>query len=57
MLFQQFPGFSEVRMVPAKPGIAFVDFENDVQSGVARAGLDAFKITPEHSIKVTFAKR
>lgn len=25
MLFQQFPGFREVRMVEARPGIAFVE--------------------------------
>jgi hypothetical protein len=27
MLFEQFPGFERVRMVAAKPGVAFVDFD------------------------------
>lgn len=57
MLFQQFPGFAEVRMVPAKPGIAFVEFEGEAQAGVAKAGLDGFKITPENSMSVSYAKR
>lgn len=57
MLFQQFPGFSEVRMVPNKPGIAFVHFETDSHAGVAKSGMDGFKIMPENPIKVTFAKR
>ncbi|KAK3267076.1 hypothetical protein CYMTET_24343 [Cymbomonas tetramitiformis] len=36
-LFQQFPGYQEVRMVEAKPGIAFVEFESDMQASVAMA--------------------
>lgn len=31
MLFQQFPGFREVRLVDARPGIAFVEYESDAQ--------------------------
>ena len=57
MLFQQFPGFKEVRLVPALPGIAFVEFENEVQSGVAMNGLQSFKITPTNLMKITYAKR
>jgi len=57
MLFQQFPGFKEVRLVPGKTGIAFVEFENEVQSGVAMAGLQNFKITPTNLMKITYAKR
>jgi len=57
MLFQQFPGFKEVRLVPGKAGIAFVEFENDVQSGTAMQGLQNFKITPTNLMKITYAKR
>ena len=32
MLFQQFPGYSEVRLVDGRPGIAFVEYENDMQA-------------------------
>mmetsp|Transcript_17908 Transcript_17908/g.39098 ORF Transcript_17908/g.39098 Transcript_17908/m.39098 type:complete len:226 (-) Transcript_17908:589-1266(-) len=56
-LFQQFPGFREVRMVEAKPGIAFVEFENDMQSSVAMAGLQNFKVTPQHPMQITFGKK
>mmetsp|Transcript_26528 Transcript_26528/g.50422 ORF Transcript_26528/g.50422 Transcript_26528/m.50422 type:complete len:221 (-) Transcript_26528:284-946(-) len=55
-LFQQFPGFREVRMVEAKPGISFVEFESDMQSSVAMAGLQNFKVTPQHQMQITFAK-
>jgi len=41
MLFQQFPGFKEVRLVPGKSGIAFVEFESEAQSGVAKCGTHA----------------
>ncbi|KAJ9506232.1 hypothetical protein QJQ45_000452 [Haematococcus lacustris] len=56
MLFAQFPGFKEVRMVDARPGIAFVDFDNELQSGVALQGLQGFKITPTHGMAISFAK-
>lgn len=57
MLFQQFPGFARTRMVPAKPGIAFVEFETEVAAGVAKSGLHGFKITPEKAMNVEYAKR
>ncbi|XP_065191845.1 U2 small nuclear ribonucleoprotein B''-like [Sycon ciliatum] len=57
MLFQQYPGFKEVRLVPGRHDIAFVEFENEVQAGAARTPLNNFKITPTHSISVAFAKK
>ena len=57
MLFQQFPGFKEVRLVPGKAGIAFVEFGSDAQAGVAMAGLQGFKVTPTNLMKITYAKR
>ena len=56
-LFQQFPGFKEVRMIAAKPGIAFVEFESAIQAGVALQGLQGFKITQDNSIIISFAKK
>lgn len=49
--------FVEVRMVEAKPGIAFVEFESELQSGVALSGLAGFQITPTHTMQVTYAKQ
>lgn len=57
MLFQQFPGFMEVRMVEARPGIAFVEFENEMQSSVAMQNLQDFKITPTKPMQITYAKQ
>lgn len=57
MLFQQFPGFVEVRMVEAKPGIAFVEFDSETRSAVALSGLQGFKINPTHSMTLSYAKK
>lgn len=57
VLFKQFPGYTESRMVPGKPGIAFIEFENDMQAGVAMSGLQGFKITPTNAMKVSYAAK
>ncbi|XP_010401391.1 U2 small nuclear ribonucleoprotein B'' isoform X2 [Corvus cornix cornix] len=57
MLFNQFPGFKEVRLVPGRHDIAFVEFENENQAGAARDALQGFKITPSHAMKITYAKK
>ncbi len=43
-------------MVEARPGIAFVEFENEMQAGVGLSGLQGFKITPTHAMAISFAK-
>ncbi|KAK9411113.1 U2 small nuclear ribonucleoprotein B'' [Crotalus adamanteus] len=53
MLFNQFPGFKEVRLVPGRHDISFVEFENEGQAGAARDALQGFKITPSHAMKIT----
>jgi U2 small nuclear ribonucleoprotein B'' len=57
MLFNQFPGFKEVRLVPGRHDIAFVEFASEIQSGAAREALNGFKITPTHAMKISFAKK
>ncbi|XP_068668665.1 U2 small nuclear ribonucleoprotein B''-like [Aristolochia californica] len=57
MLFQQYPGFREVRVIDAKPGIAFVEFEDEVQSSVAMQALQGFKITPQSPMVISYAKK
>ncbi|CAD7673325.1 unnamed protein product [Nyctereutes procyonoides] len=47
MLFNQFPGFKEVHLVPGRHDIA----------GAARDALQGFKITPSHAMKITYAKK
>jgi U2 small nuclear ribonucleoprotein B'' len=56
MLFQQFPGCKEVTVVPSKPGIAFVEFETEMQATVALTGLQGFKVTPQNAMKITYSK-
>ena len=56
-LFKQFPGLQEVRMVPGKTGIAFVEFENDGQATQAKDTLQGFKLTPTNAMKISFAKK
>ncbi|KAH3756585.1 U1 small nuclear ribonucleoprotein A [Pelomyxa schiedti] len=57
MVFQQFPGYKEIRLVPTKEGIAFVEFENEMLAGVAMQALNGFKITHDHAMAISFAKR
>ncbi|XP_046997111.1 U1 small nuclear ribonucleoprotein A-like [Schistocerca americana] len=57
MLFNQFPGFKEVRLVPNRHDIAFVEFENELQSAAAKDALQGFKITMSHAMKISFAKK
>ncbi|VVB03632.1 unnamed protein product [Arabis nemorensis] len=56
VLFSQYPGFKEVRMVEAKPGIAFVEFADEMQSTVAMHGLQGFKIE-QNPMLITYAKK
>lgn len=58
MLFQQFPGYKEARLVPAKgQTVAFVEFDNEIEAGVALAGLQHFKITPQNLMVISYAKK
>ena len=44
-------------MVEARPGIAFVEYENDMQASLAMSGLQGFKITPTNAMAITYAKQ
>lgn len=56
-LFSVYQGFQEVRMIPTKRDIAFVEFDNETLANQARMSMDRFKITPLQEIRVTFAKK
>lgn len=43
-LFQQYPGYKEIRMVPGKREIAFIEFIDHIHAGVALQQLNGFKI-------------
>ncbi|KAJ3074225.1 hypothetical protein HDU98_011793 [Podochytrium sp. JEL0797] len=56
-LFQQVPGFKEVRLVPGKSDIAFVEYETEGQATMAKQQLHQFQILPEREIRVTYARK
>lgn len=46
-----------MRLVPGRSDIAFVEFENEVQSGTAKEALQGFRITPSRAMKISYAKK
>lgn len=58
MLFGAYIGFREVRLVPGRKDIAFVEFENEQLATQARDTLHGFQMIPERTvIKVTYARK
>uniref|UniRef100_A0A6G1SC90 U2 small nuclear ribonucleoprotein B n=1 Tax=Aceria tosichella TaxID=561515 RepID=A0A6G1SC90_9ACAR len=57
LLFNQFPGFKEVRLIPGRSDIAFVEFENEYFAGTAKEALNGFNLSPTHKMRITFAKK
>ncbi len=57
VLFQVHAGFREVRMVPGKSGIAFVEFDDEYKATTALQSLNGFKLTPTDIMALSYAKR
>jgi U2 small nuclear ribonucleoprotein B'' len=57
VLFQQYPGFREVRMIKARPGIALVESDDENQSMGAMQALQGFRMSPENPITISYAKK
>ncbi|KAG9510411.1 U2 small nuclear ribonucleoprotein B'', partial [Fragariocoptes setiger] len=57
ILFNQFPGYKEVRLVPGRHDIAFVEFDNEFQSSAAKEALQGFNLSPTHKMVITYAKK
>eukprot|EP01006_Ploeotia_vitrea_P063523 TRINITY_DN85712_c0_g1_i1.p2 TRINITY_DN85712_c0_g1~~TRINITY_DN85712_c0_g1_i1.p2 ORF type:complete len:287 (-),score=156.99 TRINITY_DN85712_c0_g1_i1:31-861(-) len=57
LLFNQYDGFEEVRLVPGQPGIAFVQFGSVNQAGEALDVMQGFKISATDSLKISFASQ
>ncbi|KAI8621192.1 hypothetical protein BC830DRAFT_1095667 [Chytriomyces sp. MP71] len=55
-LFKDYPGFKEVRLVPGKSDLAFVEYGNVQQAAEAKKKLDGFSIVPGKTMKIQFAK-
>lgn len=60
-IFRRFPGFIEVRLVPTRPDVAFVEYESEAQAAVARQATDGqCELVPGDAgsaIRVSFARR
>ncbi|TPX30279.1 hypothetical protein SeMB42_g07937 [Synchytrium endobioticum] len=54
-LFKQFDGFLEVRLVSGK-NVAFVEYDNELQATYALQQLQAFKIAPDHPLRISFRR-
>jgi U2 small nuclear ribonucleoprotein B'' len=55
-IYGQFEGFREVRMVPGRKGIAFVEYDTEGQAGLAR--VNTLKLVMEdHQVSVTFQRK
>jgi len=57
MLFRQYLGFKEVRMVPNRADIAFVEYESEMEATIAMRNLQHFKITLDKAMLISYAKR
>lgn len=56
-LFRRYPGFDEVRRVPNRPDVAFVEYGSEVQAAAARSATDNLQLRPGAAVRVTFARR
>jgi U2 small nuclear ribonucleoprotein B'' len=56
MLFQQFPGFKNVKLVEGQ-GIAFVEFAAIPNAEVAKNALQHFRVKDNHLMMISFAKQ
>jgi len=56
-LFSQYPNLVEVRMIPTKKDIAFVEYADEGSAGVAKDALHNHKLDGEQKIKITFARK
>ena len=54
MLFQQCSGYLEVKLPPGNKGVAFVEFEGQVQAGMAHRQLNGIKISDSYSLDLVF---
>jgi U2 small nuclear ribonucleoprotein B'' len=56
-LFRPYAGFMEVRMVPSRKDIAFIDFLDEMSANMALQALNGYKITPADALHLTYAKK
>ena len=55
-LFSQYPNLAEIRLIPTRPDIAFVEYLDEQSSTVAKDALHNYHID-DNKMKVTFARK
>lgn len=56
LVFNQYLGMVDVRMVDARPGIAFVEYDTEPSATTAMNGLNNFQIAPGFNLTISYAK-
>ena len=57
MLFRQFPGYKDVRLLAGKKRSALVEFNSINEASVAMKGLQNFMITHQHPMVINYANK
>ncbi|KAJ2157975.1 U2 small nuclear ribonucleoprotein B'' [Coemansia sp. RSA 552] len=55
-LFQQYAGFKEVRRIPGKDVMAFIDYASAEAATAARNVLDGFKLAADKAMNIAFSR-
>ncbi|GFQ71207.1 u1 small nuclear ribonucleoprotein A [Trichonephila clavata] len=55
--FRKFRGFKEVRLIPNRHDIAFVEYDNEQNADMAKENLDGFNLMPGCPLSISFAKK
>lgn len=50
-------GLKDIRLVPGRTDIAFVEFHSEDESTAAKKALNNFKITPNQAMRVEYANK
>lgn len=55
-IFAPVPGFQEVRLPPGNRGLAFIEFENEIQSSMALRQFNGLQLSPTATLHLTFSQ-
>jgi hypothetical protein len=53
----RFPGLTDIRLIPNRPDIAFIEFEDETKATAAKKALNNFKVSEKNAIRVEYAKQ
>ncbi|KAI6192013.1 hypothetical protein M3Y97_00290000 [Aphelenchoides bicaudatus] len=56
-VFEPFPGLQDIRLIPNRPDIAFIEFVDEDKATAAKKALNNFKVSPKNAIRVEYAKQ